>query len=546
LEKAAEYLGEYQDANDAARDLAIDIAEKINTITLLQAYYSTGDANYYATLTARAAQDLADAEATLAIAEASLETIIAVAAGDAEAQAELDAVKAQLQDIDNQILALNIDLSETDKALDDANDDLADADDDLSDAEDDLEDAEDAQDAIDGAIADKADALAAAIAASADLAEELEPFVSRYETVAFNNLNVAPQTAEFAHRLAIAGNALKAEAALSNANPSGDNSDGYSDALDEVDALIDEINDFVDTEDNIPDFDSGDYGAGGLDGDVNVDWTTGDVDTFIADIENLLDNPDPESEAGATQGLASAIEAFFNGGAADVLIDDIGRFDGQDYIDYVSDLADALADGATVTEVDFDDMPETGNGNGSNGWDDYWAANDDLYDALEDFGFYDGSEDAWESIDADAAAASTELAGDVADAQADVDAAQAAYDAAEAVVDGIEATREPFNDEIDSLNDQLDALSPVEDALEAYIDGINADIEDFEADVKDAQDAVDAAEYWVAELAAMVVEEVDAKIVYEQARLAELQLELAAKQAEAAAWLALLNDALGN
>jgi ABC-type transporter Mla subunit MlaD len=411
--------------------------------------------------------------------------------------------------------------------------------------------------AIDDAIAAVADAKADAIAASAELEDELAPFVSRFETVATNNLSVVPVTADLAHRLAIAVNALNAEVALTKANPAEENSDGFDAAVGDVDDLLAEIIEFVDTEGDggaMYDFDAadynldGDYDFGGssdfdgvYDGTGPGDWELQDVENYIDNIEFILDNPIGTSEAGATGGLYTAIEDFFDGGDADGLASDIGHFSGQSYIDYVQDLADA---GASV--VDFDSMDESyaTYSNDDYGWVTYDEANDDLYDALVDAGVYDGSEDG-STLAADAADASVDFTAAVADAQADYDAAEAAAAEADDAVSAIEDVREPFNDELETLNAELDALEPVETALENYIDGINADVEDFQDAVDDAQAAVDAAEYGITSLDSDVTK-IGAQIVYEQARLADLQAELAAKQAEVAAWLALLNAALGN
>jgi trimeric autotransporter adhesin len=121
LKDAASFLGSYELASVAARNLAISISAATATIADLELYFITADGAYIDHAREIKENTLAAAELKLANAQAALEIMLTVEADPATAAAQLYDINSQIQDLDNQVLEQAIVIAPLQNAYNTAN-----------------------------------------------------------------------------------------------------------------------------------------------------------------------------------------------------------------------------------------------------------------------------------------------------------------------------------------------------------------------------------------------------------------------------------------
>ncbi len=147
-----------------------------------------------------------------------------------------------------------------------------------------------------------------------------------------------------------------------------------------------------------------------------------------------------------------------------------------------------------------------------------------------------------ERFTADANAASQVIS----DCQADYDAAVAGdIQAAVLATQAAQTTVDSLNNELAVVNNRIGVLGNLISTIETNLDDLDQEISDMEDDIDTEEDALENIRI---ELADLQAEQADAAAILadKQAELASLQDELTALQAVAADWLALLNAELGS
>jgi len=264
LQDADSLLQKYGAAIDNVRATASDIADVNYNIAVMELFLVDSSKIDLNTIRAERQRVLDEAEVDLASAEAALAIVVAVEADPTAAAATRADLKAQIQDIKNQLFADSIDLVPVKADRTAANDDLTDAIDawnpldSLVNAINDIKDAYADQEAvIADAEADEADALADAIAASANLQAELDPFLDALLLAYADNAQYVGIVTGLEHDLRVALNewkvALAQGKAIVAADPTADISDAptYDAAVSNLQDAITAIEDLTEIDTNI-------------------------------------------------------------------------------------------------------------------------------------------------------------------------------------------------------------------------------------------------------------------------------------------------------
>ncbi|MEK6782118.1 MAG: hypothetical protein AABY93_10445 [Bacteroidota bacterium] len=576
LQTAATYLTSYTTASNNVLATSQAIAAKNEFISLLNLFLSPSPTDPVVLgktlelLREESARDLVLAEAKLAAAENTLATVKAVAADPAIAEQELADVEAEIADFDNQIAQLELDIATAKNVVSAAevplNGDVTNPDGGLNDLVEDYEtmlddqeaitdDLADAQDDVDAAQADVDDATADIAAKNALLVQYTTPLESKYGSIgtkktaglaAIDAWEVKRTTYDIAVTEDAAASTPATVAAVTAAKTA-------------LLAAIKTITDLAGGSNATP-FTFGAFWNNGLKDGLGANWdetnptvksafnTLFTTNTQFQDI-----TPTSSSDLETLYVTYGPVAAFFGPGQpAYNLIDEIGLYDETTF------LADFEAAG-TIAGVDEDD-PHTAltialdNAQAivddkTDGIDNTDPADGDVTDKADDPATPDQPIDDVKGtvqLQADLDA----IDADIADGAADYTANLAAQSDANDVLDAAEDDQAALEDEILLIGVDRNYAALVRTALKGAL-GItaatefNSAIEDFEDDVEAQKVLVAEAEYALIQVDFDEAQAVE-QIAYQEAKLADLQEELAVYQAEAAAWLALVLDALGS